>query len=1447
MKLHQSVFIRLSVVIVLASVLLAMLPTALLAHDADRDVSPPNQTARSVSSIDGALLINRQRAPLTLTLALRTKLHPTLAKQLLAASNDLLPVLIKLRAQPNLSQFAITSAATAVDRRAALVSELQTTAFRSQADVLAILAGAQQADRASEIRSLWINNSIAARIDRATLLDLAARDDVAFIQPDQYRRWIEPDTTLTATLQTEPPTFTRSVQLPTSIEWHIARIRADQVWSVLNVTGTGVVVANLDTGVDWQHPALQANYRGNNPKGLPNHHFSWFDATTEGAQYPYDGYGHGTHTMGTLAGSGGIGVAPGAQWIAARIFDSTGWAYDSWIHAGFQWILAPGGDTAQAPDVLNNSWGSNDGSNVEFQPDVQLLNAAGIATFFSNGNAGPNAYSVGSPASFPESFGVGAVDETEQIAWFSSRGPSQWNALKPEVTAPGVSILSSIPGGGYGKWSGTSMAAPQVAGIAALMRSAVPGLSIAQIRYALTSTTAQPINGIYPNNTYGWGRVDALNAVLSVLQPGSIGGVVRDANTNAPLPYAVVRAESRLGTHAAVTTNETGQYTVYGPASLYTVTISAFGYVSQTMYNVPVYTGTLTLRDALLSQLPVGWVSGQLIDLASGQLLTGSVMIQEAPVTQSVHGTYALALPAGTYVLEAQARAHRVVTATLTITAGNMLEQNLRLPPAPTILLVDSGSWYNSSQISYYRQALDDLGYLYDVWPIRNPNTDVPTTSTLRAFDAVIWSSPFDAPGFINAGGVISDYLGAGGHLLLSGQDVGYYDGYLYYHEYYHTLLMAELSADTASSLHLTGTQTFAGLAFSISGPGGADDQISPDVIRSRAPLFTVPAFDYEIDQLGGQTVGLCRPYRAVNLPFGFEAITDRAARAEVLARTFGVFDRALQRHAAALDPAPDQLIAPAGSNATSTLTLYNFDEVMPVTFALNADSAWPASITPTLTKLNPCESRTITVTTQIPINLARAAAQPVTITAHPIDSAGPDAFSVLTAKAPASVLLVDDDRWIPVDGAYRSALTANGISFDVWRVPTDWAGFEPSAPSADRLSWYPQVMWFTGYDWYQPLTVSNMQALQQYLQRGGRLLLSSQDFLTASGNNDFAHQTLGVMDAAQGLAAATISGPAGSWFEGLLHQPLNTPYPNYSAALVPQPSAQPALVGDHGWPIAIAHDLGISKTLFMAFGFEGLPGDVQPEAMNRVIGYLSRLGRSRVQADRATVQPGDEITVTISATNDGATAIAQAAYTLSLPAGVTYLGGDALTWTGALPPGQIIVRNVKVKLADTLSSGARLSLPVEFHDDDQAIRFTHAVRLNVGGPELAIAYQSSSTRIPRAQVVTWTFTARNDSAASVTPVMTLGVPFGQAIVNGSIKWNTGLVINRGAMLGWVGTLAPQEVVTVSYRLVVSWTGKLWWLYGSALAALNDEVWQAGSYAPVSSYTVYLPIVRLGK
>jgi hypothetical protein len=1397
---------------------LALLP-ALLIVRADAGPIEPNAPAPAAQT------------DVTTTLMLSGKVHPTLLKHWLSRSADQLPVMIEMRAQADLKQAEIAAASTTAARRAAIVQEWQATAQRSQAGVLALLDRAQQADRASETRSLWINNSIAARVDRATLAHIVARDDVAFIAPDAYRRWIDTPIDLSASLLPPPST-----------QWHIQRIRADQVWAALNVTGTGVVVANMDTGVDWQHPALSGSYRGYNSKGLPNHLYSWFDATDEAALYPFDGYGHGTHTMGTLAGADGIGVAPGARWIAARIFNRYGFAYDSWIHAGFQWILAPGGDPDRAPDVLSNSWGNDDGFDQSFRDDVRLLNAAGIDTYFSNGNAGSSPGTVGAPASFPESFGVGAVDDTEWIASFSSRGPSPLGPLKPELVAPGMSILSSIPGGGYAKYEGTSMAAPQAAGVAALMRSAVSNLTFTQTRYALTTTTARPFTITYPNNDYGWGRLDAFNAVVSVLHAGTISGTVHRSDTGAPIPLASVQADSLLGTWSSVSADAAGRYTLYGAASLYTLTVSAFGHAPQTVVAVPIVTGANTLRDFSLTPLPQGWITGRVTDLTGTRSITAALSVLNTPVTITAPGIYSLAVPSGAYVLRAHANGYRIVTAAVTVAAGQLVTQDFALPDAPTILLVDSGRWYNASVIPYYRQALDDLGVLYDELPLRDLAIDRPTTPTLRAHDVVIWSAPFDSPGVIGAGAVLSDFLGSGGRLLLSGQDVGYYDGYLTFEPYYYTQLLAQQLADNAASRQVTGEHTFDGLAFSLSGPGGADNQLYPDVIQSRAPLLTEPAFHYASAEQGGHSVGLCRPYRAVVMPFGFEAIADRNMRTAVLSRTLALFERPPVRDRLAFDQTPDQLIGAPGSLVTATVRLNNLDEVSPVTLTLDAPSTWTVTVSPVQPVLQPCATRTVTVTVRIPPDAGRDATQAITLTAQSVTTPSLSTSSVLIAKAPASVLLVQDDRWYPVDGPYRSALSANGVSYDLWRVPTGWAGFEPAAPGADRLKWYAQVMWFTGYDWYQTLTPSNTQALQTYLQQGGRVLLSSQHLLDETGLAVFKHQTLGVLSASLDLTPALVSGVHGGLFAEVRPQLLSFPYPNYVDALAPQPDAQIALVGDHGWPVALAHDMGISKTLFMAFGFEGLPAAAQPDVMNGAIGFLSRLGRSSVNTDRAWAQAGELLTATITVINDGATAIGRAAFTLTLPGDVAYVGGDALTWSGALSMGHIITRQLQLQLANTISTGA-ITLPVEFRDDDQAVRFTRAAYLNAGGPQLELSYAPElPTALPQ-RVMTWTLTARNLGVAALPLTVTLGVPFEQQLITESLQANAGSVITTDR-LRWLGMLGAGEGLTVTFQVTPVRTLSPLKLYGSASAATDLIVWQAGSYWWVTPFRSYLPLVR---
>ena len=188
---------------------------------------------------------------------------------------------------------------------------------------------------------------------------------------------------------------------------------------------------------------------------------------------------------------------------------------------------------------------------------------------------------------------------------------------------------------------------------------------------------------------------------------------------------------------------------------------------------------------------------------------------------------------------------------------------------------------------------------------------------------------------------------------------------------------------------------------------------------------------------------------------------------------------------------------------------------------------------------------------------------------------------------------------------------------------------------------------------------------LTQYLGNGGRLLLSSQDYLGEHGLTAFGRDRLGVLTDSNDLSATVASGPAGSLFDGLVANSLTFSYTNYSDALAPQPGTQVALVGNRGWPVALAHADGSGKALFMAFGFEGLPESQRGEAMNRAVGYLSWLGSSSARFDRPVASAGERVTLTIAIVNDGPAPIAHAGFTTTLPLSVTYAGGDPLTWRG--------------------------------------------------------------------------------------------------------------------------------------------------------------------------------------
>jgi subtilisin family serine protease len=380
-------------------------------------------------------------------------------------------------------------------RQVAIVRALRSRAAADQTGVLDLLRRRQAQGLVTETKPLWVVNAIAVTAAPSVIGELAARPEVREIDPDR-------------SIQAPPASPAAQTSLAIPVEPNVDAVNAPALWN-LGYTGQGTVVATMDTGVDGSHPDLAANWRGGTN--------SWYDPNGEHPTVPTDVNGHGTSTMGVIVGgsSGGtsIGVAPAARWIAVKIFNDRGTATTSRIHQGFQWLLDPDGNpaTADAPDVVNNSWtGATAGCNLDFQPDLRNLRAAGIMPVFSAGNYGPAPSTVLSPANNPEALAVGAVDDAGVVDPSSGRGPSACGQqIAPRLVAPGVGVHTTDLYGGYLDASGTSLAAPHVTGTIALLLSAFPDLGADRTQAALESTAAD-LGDAGPDNTYGYGRVDAL-------------------------------------------------------------------------------------------------------------------------------------------------------------------------------------------------------------------------------------------------------------------------------------------------------------------------------------------------------------------------------------------------------------------------------------------------------------------------------------------------------------------------------------------------------------------------------------------------------------------------------------------------------------------------------------------------------------------------------------------------------------------------------------------------------------------------------------------------------------------------------------------------------------------------------------------------------------------------
>jgi len=320
-------------------------------------------------------------------------------------------------------------------------------------------------------------------------------------------------------------------------QWNIKMIGADKVWKEFGAQGEGIVVGQSDSGVDSNHPAIHDQYRGL----TTGDDYNWFDPW-DGTTSPNDEMAHGTHTLGTILGLNGIGIAPKAQWIGCVNLNRNLGNPALYLDC-MQFMLAPfpqggdpltDGDPTRAAYVLNNSWGCPELEGCD--PNALLaaadnLRAAGIFVVVSTGNDGPDCSTVRDPLSLYDSvFSVGAVDERGDMADFSSRGPVTADGsgrIKPDIAAPGVDVLSSTPQGTYEYYSGTSMAGPHVVGAVALLWSAVPSLigDIDRTEQILIQSASpykgDQSNGCFeggtPNDAYGYGILNVYEAVKLAL------------------------------------------------------------------------------------------------------------------------------------------------------------------------------------------------------------------------------------------------------------------------------------------------------------------------------------------------------------------------------------------------------------------------------------------------------------------------------------------------------------------------------------------------------------------------------------------------------------------------------------------------------------------------------------------------------------------------------------------------------------------------------------------------------------------------------------------------------------------------------------------------------------------------------------------------------------------
>lgn len=578
-----------------------------------------------------------------------------------------------------------------IRERKALLGALK-QASSSQDGILKYLALTKKLGQVEEYESFYIINAIQVKAEAGVIEEISKRPEVDRIDLNQKIENSVP-------VEKKKPKMGRFNFDDQEMEFNLKQIEVDKARRDFGAQGEGSIVGILDTTVDYAHPAIKENFIGYNSNGQETNFSDGFYDAVESKLRPVrsDDMQHGTHCTGIMLGqekdSKGnpfniIGVAPKAKWLNARVFDNKGRNTASGFLRAAEWMLAPNGKAEHTPDAINNSWGGGAKADVWFTDSIQRWRDAGIVPVFASGNTGSIdgavEGSVSNPGNTESAFTVGAVDDKNVRAYFSNRGPSSFpnmTQFKPDVVAPGVSIRSSVKDG-YMCMSGTSMAAPHVTGMVALLKGENSSLTVGQIEDIIKSTTTPLTDKDYPNSPnhgYGSGLVNAYDAIAKAMgsNVGSFQGIIKVDGVPALGQVEIV------GRNKSVSSDPTtGKYRMNIKEGSYEVRVTAYG-CNPVTDTVVVSEGSIN-KDFNLSRKYKTKLIGNVSDPSGNPIQDVRIRLLEdsnvQPVKTDANGSYELAdVYSGDYTLVAYAEGKEVLKKPIQVRGTNPVRYDLTL------------------------------------------------------------------------------------------------------------------------------------------------------------------------------------------------------------------------------------------------------------------------------------------------------------------------------------------------------------------------------------------------------------------------------------------------------------------------------------------------------------------------------------------------------------------------------------------------------------------------------------------------------------------------------------------------------------------------------------------------------------------------------------------------